>query len=623
MAARCFASCLSICALLSGTGVLAVDRIDPRHFDPKAEACTDLYQFANGGWLASTPVPPGLQRNDWRVEQSQTVAGQQQQLLLGLRSDSDDALEASVATLIASVQNEESLPGARQQALAALLPALEQIQRPAHVRELLTRYQQRGLPLLFFARRAGDSVIIETDLLTLPDPQFYLSPHMQGEVWRSRLGQYIEELLQASGSTDLATETAWALDFEMKLAEAMRRPSPTNLSLRELDQRTPGLEWKPLLKALDLDDAKQFRVSDFSPFPTVNTLIAEAHPVQWKSWLRFRIVHLLAPYLDAPFRDPHDRLIRAQLLQQTLPISSEQRAHDLAQRLLGTAIRQLYAERQVGEAERAAIEQLWAALTTQLGAAIERHPDWSDKTRQRAADKLAAVRLQIGPQQARPDLGKLRLAADNLPGNALALLRWRQQHMAPPEDLGWLQYRPEHNQLQLAAGALQRPLFDPAAEPALQYGGLGVLLAHELIHGFDLGGASFDAAGAQQPWWSEQERAGFLTRVAALDQAQGLSEPLLGNTRYERAADLAALRLSFAAFLAQPAGSSERLHGLSAEQRFFVAWASQLRENVLPSTAAPEWPSAQRVNAALPWVPGFAAAYSCRTSQALAPEFWP
>lgn len=625
MAACRLARYVSICALFGwSVAAPAIDRIDPRHFDPKTDACINLYQFANGGWLTGTPVPAGLQRNDWLAEQAQTVSSQRRQLLEELSPNSEDVLAATVATLMASVRNEASLPTARQQALAALLPALEQIQRPAHVRELLTSYQQRGLPLLFFARPDNaQTVSIETDLLTLPDPAFYLSESTQGEVWRSRVAQYMSELLRASGSADADTETAWALDFETKLASAMQTRLPLSLSMRELDQRTPGIEWKPLLKALDLDRAKTYRFDDFSAYATVDRLIAEAHPVQWKAWLRFRIAHLLAPYLDSPFRDAHDRLIRGQLLEQSLPITAEQRAEDLTRRLLGAAVDRLYAERFSEEPQRAAVRQLWTALSAALNTSFEQHPDWSEKTRARASEKLAALQLQFAPSGERPDLGNLRLAADNLPGNALALLRWRQQQVERPASSAWLQYRPEQNLMQVDAEALQPPLLDPAAEAAVQFGGLGVLLAHELIHGFDLGGASFDAKGATQAWWSEEERAAFAARLNALEQVQGVTDASAAY-RYERAADLAALRLSLAAFRASAAASTDRQHGLSAEQRFFVAWASQLRENALPGQPASEWPNVQRVNAPLPWVNGFASAFQCRKPPAaLSPEFWP
>ena len=493
------------------------------------------------------------------------------------------------------------------------------------MRELLTVYQQRGLPILFFPSRAGNgTVTIDTDLLTLPDPAFYLDPSAQAEIWRSRLTQYIGELLRASGSTDVDTETAWAIDFEMQLAQAMRQPAPAQLGLSELNRSAPGIEWKPMLKGLDLDRAKLYRISDLSPYSRIDQLIDKAHPVQWKAWLRYRIVHLLAPYLDQPFREPHDRFIRGQLLDQPLPVSPAQRRRDLSERLLGPAIDQLYADRYASEARRETVRQLWQALTTALNRSIERHPDWSPDTRQRAQAKLAALQLEIGPGPTPPGLDRVKLAADNLPGNVLALLRWRQQTQLSTRG-PWLQYLRQHNQMQVASEALQPPLFAPDSEATLRFGGLGVLLAHELIHGFDLGGASFNAKGQELAWWSEAERASHALRLSALDQAQAVPDSLADVTRHERAADLAALRLAYAAFETAMAGEAgERLHGLSPAQRFFVAFATQLRENILPAASAPAWPQQQRVQAALLLSAEFSAAFQCKApGAALDPPFWP
>ena len=627
MPARRIVGPLFACALLWSPCSPAIDRIDPRDFDPKADPCHSLYQFANGGWLANTPIPLGLERNDWLREQAKTVDSQRGLLLESLTLEDSDPMASTLAHLVASISDEARLPAARQQALAALLPALAQIERPAHVRELLTVYQQRGLPILFFPSRGDDrSVNIDTDVLTLPDPAFYLEPSAQAQIWRSRLTQYISDLLRASGSADVDTETAWAIDFEMQVAEAMRQPAPAQLDLGGLNRSAPGIEWKPLLKALDLDRAKIYRVSDLSPYARIDSLIDEAHPVQWKAWLRYRIAHLLAPYFDQPFREPHDRFIRGQLLDQTLPISPAQRRRDLSERLLGPAVDQLYAARYASEPRRQAIRELWQALSATLNKAIERHPDWSPATRDNARAKLNALQLEIGPGLAPTGLERLKLAADNLPGNALALLRWRQQ-VAVSARGPWLHYWHPRNQMQIATEALQPPLFDPDSEAALRFGSIGVLLAHELMHGFDLGGASFDAKGRDQAWWSEAERASYALRLAALDDAQDLPAALADASRHERAADLAALRLAYAAFETATAGKAgERQHGLSPAQRFFVAFASQLRENSLPAAAAPAWPQQQqqRLQMAVPLLAEFRAAFQCKTaSTTLDPAFWP
>lgn len=622
------------CALLAGPAA-AVDRLDPRDFDTKIAACTDLYQFANGGWLKASPVAPGRERNNRFGALEQHVQEQRQALARAIRAQPGDPLDTPLAALMQSTLDEAALAPAREQALQALLAAIPQATRGEQVLELIAGLQSRGLPLLFSVQPRGEGrLALQADVLTLPDPAFYLSTEPAARDWLGRYRGYVETLLTQAGSSDVATESAWVLDFEAKLAQALQTPTadPDPLSLRQLGKRHRHLQWKALLKPLGLDDFDQYELRGDASFAALDGLLASAHPVQWRAWLRFRVAHLLAPYLDAPFRDAHDRFIRVALRGEAVP-EPELRAQQLAERLLGDAFAQRYADTYFGPGKRAQVEALIASLRSQLGQAIDANQRWQPDTREAAQAKLDALNISFVLPGERPDLSALRLNPANLVGNVLAISRWRLDTIARGKSAAapvaeplrpQLNYQHEHNRLVLSPALLQAPLYDEGADAALLHGGLGALLAHELSHGFDLGGASFDGEGRPRPWWEEADRAAYLQASQALVAQYG-AYPAVGDSRVdgartlaENAADLNGLWLSWQAFAAHHDLALPKRDGLSPAQRFFVAWASLWRENALDgarqrdAAESDQAPAAVRAIGPLPHLPAFAQAFSCK-----------
>lgn len=631
-------------ACLASAPAQAIDTLDPRDFDSKTAACTDLYQFANGGWLKRTPVPAGQLRINRFTELQQRVQQQRLHLVQALLNEPpSQPWDTPLQALLQSARNETALAAASQTALAALLPAIADAKRPSHVEELIASYHSRGLPLLFRAEDDRDGrIALRVELLTLPDPAFYLDTAPAAREWLGRYRSYVETLLGLAGSQDVATESAWVIDFESKIAQALAAAGsgqPLALSAKALHKRHPALGWKPLLKDLGLQQVEQFNVYDEAALAAANGMVSSAHPVQWRAWLRYRVVHLLAPYLDAPFRDAHAQFIRTGLRGEALAAEVDERALDVARRLLGDGLGQRYAERFVAAPRQQAAEQLVGELRLVLQKAIEANTRWEPGTRERALAKLQALRVDFGRGTGAADPATLKLSADNLVGNVLAISRWRLNQLgkgvsAPASGVDALQaqlgYRLEDNRLLLSPALLQPPLFDESAELPLRYAGLGALIAHELAHGFDLGGANFDAEGKPQPWWSEADRAAWQSSVAPLI-SQYASYPAVGlrrmdgeRTLAENAADLSAVQLAFTALQAAQADLKLPLRdGLSPAQRFFVGWASLWRENALDAARQQDAdrgefsPSRARAIGPLPHLPAFASSFACKPKSAM------
>jgi putative endopeptidase len=618
---------------------LAIDRLDPRDFDTGVAACTDLYGFANGSWIKANPVPAGSTRINRFTDLLNVTRQQQLRLLQAIQSQQVDPLDVPLAALARSAGDDAALPAAQKAALEALLPAIAELTRGEQVAELLAAYQGRGLPLVVQVGPGSAAGVLRVDahLLGLPDPAFYTRGDSATQEWLGRYRGYVETLLGLAGSSEVTNDAAWVIDFETKLAAASAAAAPLTLSPRELAKRHPGLDWRALLAAMKLGKAKSVELHGESALAELNRLVAAAHPVQWRAWLRFRIAHLLAPYLDVPFRDAHDRFVRTALRGETPPADAAARALETTRHLLGEALLQRYADTYLPAASREAAGAMVDALRAALGRAIAANTRWQPATREAALAKLEALRVDDGLPATRPHYPGLALAADTLVGNALAIARWRQHNaLAPGGRPGGealqpqLAYLREANTLRLSPALLQIPLFDPAAEPALAFGGLGALIAHELSHGFDLGGASFDAGGAARAWWGEADRAAWITATAPLE-AQYSAYAALGERRIdgartlpENAADLAGLALALDAFRqAQADLAVPKQHALSPGQRFFVAWASLWRENALEPARAQELaravqsPARFRAIGPLPHLKAFAEAFACKPKDAM------
>lgn len=630
-------SLLLSAALLALQPAQAVDRLDARDFATEVAACTDLYQFANGGWLAATPVPVGAPRINRFTEQRTLVRGQRLALLQAILREPTDPLDLQIATFARSALDEDALLQARHTALAALLPALDQFSHREQLPELIQAYQARGIPVVlrFSAGSRAGTLRIDVQALGLPDPAFYTRDDAPTREWLGRYRAYAEALLPLVGSEDASADSGWAVDIETRIAAAASPAALETLTPREFERRYASLKLRDLLRAKGLDGFKQIELAGGAQLAAIERLARELHPVQWRAFLRLRLAHLLAPYLDAAFRDPHDRFFRRGLAGTEPPADPSERALELVSHWLGDAFAQRYVDTYFpAEAQRAAGD-LVAALKTSLREAIAEQPTWQPSTRQLALAKLEALQVDFQLPEERPTLSGLTLDPGTLVGNVLAINRWQPRRggaFAPAGRVSSLHpqlgYVRERNLLLSSPALWQPPLFDAGAEPALRFGGLGALIAHELSHGFDLGGASFNARGEAQAWWQESERAAWIEAsrplVAQYAGYAAIGELKLDGERLlaENLADLAGLRLAWRAFRAQQPDLALPLQSaLTPAQRFFVAWASLWRENagddarrsdLLHATQAP---ARFRAIGPLPHLPAFAQAFACKAGQ--------
>lgn len=646
-------ACLTTALLLAGGAVEAFENSD---FDPKTAACSNFYQYANGGWLKTTPVPANreshsamdalIARNEQRLEAlTQRILRQPQGPVDGL-----------IADFVASGLDEAAIEKAGLGPLAPLFAEVDAIKRPRDLTNLIARWHARGLPVLlrFDAgddlRQPGTTIAYASQGgLNLPDRDFYLR---QDEATRNLLGQYrgyAQILLGLAGSPDPQRDAGWALDIEMRLAAKsldllqLRDPAnsyrPTEVST--LTRRYPAFRWKDYLKAQGLSKLKSMSFAHTTFFDELESLLKNQPLERWKPYLKLQLLDAFAPYLPQGYVAAHDDFHGRLLAGQIRPPDRLTRVLAAADLALGDAIGQRYVETYLDEATlqgaTAVVDDVRAALRARLAQA----PWLQEAGRAAALAKLDALDVLIARPARWRNYGALTFDRGNYTANVLAAALFRNRMRMGaigakrPDDLFPVPtqivnafYAPHRNQLVVSAALLQAPVFDAEADAARNYGALGAVVGHELTHGFDLSGQLYDAEGRLHDGWTQAERDAFQARTAPL-QAQFDGYTAVGEikvdgrlTQAENIADLSGLELAWAAF-AERVGDTRlpQQQGYSPAQRFFLGWGQLWRRNDLETALIrrvaidPHAPPSARVNGSVSNMAAFGEAFACKPGQ--------
>jgi putative endopeptidase len=623
--------------------------IDPRQFDTTTPACSDFYQHANGGWLKGNPIPTGFA--SWGTFEELAQHGLlQQRALLEAAANSEDTRTRLLGDLYTSGMDEAAIETAAASPLRPLLDRIERIRKPRDVAPVIAELHARGIPVVFdfgagddLANPARRIAYANQGGLGLSDRDYYLREDADTALLLAAYEAYIERLLTLTGSTHAATEADWVMQIEKRIARAslslmqLRDPqaSYAMTPVKALAKTYPALDWKKFLKAQGLREVENLSLAHTVFFREADNLVQTLPPEQWRAYLRFHVTHALAPYLSRGFVDAHDALYLRTLRGSQEPMPRWRRVLGSVDTLLGPVLGQRYLDVHFPQATRQAAEALTERVRTALREQLA-HAVWlGTLARQTALEKLDAVDIKLGGPDQIPGFDGLQLSPKDYAGNVLKLVAWwHQRYMSSidkvREEWQWAQapyavnvyYDAARNQLVVPAGLMQPPLFDPAGDVATNYGGLGNVLAHELFRGFDSIGSQFDAQGRLAPWWQAADIQAFALRFKPLE-AQYSAYPLLGQVKVngaltltENIADLAALEISHAAFA--QTGDSTQQGTLSAEQRFFHAYARLWRRNYrdeelqLLSRIDVHAPAKWRVNGPLANSTAFAKAFACK-----------
>lgn len=649
--------------LLTAAGAVAHTNergIDPRNFDTHASACTDFFQYANGGWLASNPIP--AEYSTWSLDNE--IGERNTAILKRILQDAaahpgaPGSATQKIGDFYAAAMDETAIDKAGVAPLKNELAAIVALKSPADVAKLIADWQSRGYDVLFDFEAQPDLKHSDTDIayagqggLGLPDRDYYLRDDARSKKLRSNYRAHVARMLALLGDANAKQEAGWVLTLETQLAKAsldrvaLRDPSNSYhiVTLAQADAKTPHFSWTAFFHATGRDDVKTFSLAQPDFFAAADAALSEVPLTHWQAWLRWRLVDADAAYLSKPFADA-DFAFRGGVLRgakQNLP--RYKRAIRSADRAVGELLGQAYvAQVFPPEAKQRALD-LVNNLKTAMRARIARLDWMSAATKKSAYAKLDTMTAKIGYPDHWRDYSKLQIVRTSWIANVRAARAFEAQRQFakfdhPVDRSEWdmtpqtvnAYYNPMGNEIVFPAAQLLPPYFDANADDALNYGGIGSVIGHEMTHAFDDEGSQFDAQGNLANWWTPADRKQFDARAEKLvDQFNAYVpvDDLHVNgklTLGENIADLGGLLVAWDAFKLTSQGKGDaKIDNLTANQRFFFAYAqtwrtaqrqAQLRLQVQSNEHAP---AKFRTNGPLADMPAFARAFACKASDAM------
>ncbi|HEX6747929.1 MAG TPA: M13 family metallopeptidase [Longimicrobium sp.] len=643
----------------AGSASAAGRGIDPANMDPSCKPCEEFYRYANGGWLARNPIP--ADRSSWSSynevgdRTTATLHAILEEATARARS-APASLEGKLGAFYASCMDSARAEADGVSPVAGELARLAALRdRAALPAELarLSREMGGGVPFQLFPspddRDATRTIgVVWQGGLSLSSPEDYTRGDSASRALRDDYRRHVARMLVLAGSSEPAAEADAARVLEMETALArssmtrvqMRDPDAIyhKLTLAELAALTPHLDWPAYLRALGAPAATELNVSQPEFMRTVDRLLAEAPMEQWSAFLRWHVLNDAAGVLSTPLADASFRFY-SRFSGATQRQARWRRCVNIASGALGPALGRLYGERVFTPAARARAEEMIANLKAVLRDRIAGLAWMSPATRAEALRKADALRARLGYPDTIPDYAPLRLAGggsfvDHL--RAVAAFdnarEWAKigkptdasQWGTVPQRVSGV-YDASRNMLTYPAAKFQPPFFDPEADDAVNYGALGSTIGHEISHGFDDEGRQYDAGGNRRDWWTADDAARFRARadrmVAQYDGYVAVDTVHVNGrlTLGENIADLGGVTLSYYALQRALRGKPRTpIDGLTPEQRFFISWAQNWRENARDAqlrTAArtdPHAPMRWRVVGPLSNLPEFARAFGCR-----------
>lgn len=623
-----------LCGLLSSVCLVAQPAlhsgqdkfIDPSNMDISVKPGDDFNTYANGNWIRNNPVPAKETRwgsfNVLRDFNIQAVKG-----LLEEASADSQASQGSITRRVADFYN-AGMDSLRIEKLG-FSPIKSELQKIAKLKNkeavILTiakaRTEGNGSPLYgFFVGQDRKNVEVMIPQfsqggITLPDRDYYLKNDARSQQIRNAYKTYIVKLFSLTGfnATEAEQNATVIMTLETALAEAqmprvqMRDPQKTynKLSVKEFAKATSSLNWVQLMPVMQVTGVDSVLVNNPSFFVKADSLINATHVKDLKTYLTWNLLKASAPYLSSEFVAA-DFAFSQVMTGQKVPTPRWQRISQLTDRSIGDLLGQLYVAKYFTAEAKSRMDELIKNLVKAYEIRINNLEWMSDVTKKKALEKLYAFVPKIGHTEKWETYTGLDIQPDMFYANVKNVSKWSYAEMVkrlgkpvdrtrfgmtPPTVNAY--YSPTMNEIVFPAGILQFPFFDPNADDAFNYGGIGAVIGHEISHGFDDSGSQYDKNGNLKNWWTDEDRTRFTERankiVAQFNDYTVLDTiPVNGKlTLGENIGDLGGLNAAYTAFKMTMQGQSdEKIDGFTPDQRFFLAWAQVWRANTLPATAA-------------------------------------
>jgi len=632
--------------------------LDPVNLDRSVSACTDFYQFANGGWVKRNPIPAAYSR--WGSF-DQLQENNQSNLLTILRAaaaNGNTQANADIQKLAVFYSSCMDSAGAEKAGFQPIKAELDRINAIKNRRDLeaeVARLHARGVPLLFGFGAQQDfknstSVIagLSQGGLSLPDRDYYLNQEKRYADIRANYVDHVGRMLQLIGESS-AQATANAQKV-MAIETALATPAMTRVQMRdpnanyhrmtaaELTQLAPGFNWPAFFAGEGRSDISVINVQNPEFLKAADALLTSRSIDDWKAYLRWHVVDAAASSLSSAFVN-EDFRFGSTLSGAKEMLSRDKRCTRATDVGMRDALGQAYVSQYFTPQAKARALEMVRNLESVFHDRLQTLGWMTDTTKAMATGKLAAFANKIGYPDKWRDYSTLTITPGHFLNNQVAVREYERKRTLskigqPVDRTEWgmtpatvnAYYNPSMNEIVFPAGIMQPPFFDPNADDAVNYGGMGAVIGHEMTHGFDDQGAQFDAQGNLRNWWSASDLSKFKVGtglVASQFDSYTVLDSLHVNgklTLGENMADLGGLSVAYAALekaLAEK-GRPPLIDGFTPEQRFFLAWAQIWRQNITPEAQRvrintdPHSPGQWRTNGPLSNLPQFAAAFGCK-----------
>ena len=637
---------------------------DPAAIDQSVEPCFDFYQHACGAWLKASPIPPD-QQIWWRISQLDehiraALAAILEEAAAGHGANTQN--RRKIGDYYASCLDESEIDAKGLKPFAPELARIAALEDKKELAELVAHLHLLGTKPLFSFSSTQDytdaSMMIaqaDQDGFALPDRDYYLTDEFKDEraAYRAHLARMFS--LLGDGAKKAGAEAEAVINVETALANAamglVQRREPKNvhhkMTLAEFAKLTPSFDWMAYLAEVGAPAFASLDVSDPDFFEALEPLLKSVSIADWKAYLRWTVVHGLVSSAPKPFVDEDFAFFDRRLRGQAEIQARWKRCVDATDEQLGEALGEAYVEREFSPAAK----QRVLAMTRQIEKAMEtaiKTLDWmSDKTKARALEKLASVTNKIGYPDKWRNYSNLEIVRGDALGNMERAsgfeIRRQLAKIGKAVDPGeWsatpatnnASYDPQMNEINIPAGILQPPNFAMKEDDAANYGNVGVVIGHELTHGFDDEGRHYDAHGNLQDWWTKKDAEAFEARASDFIDEYGAFVAVAKDihvdgklTLGENTADNGGIRLSFNAFLTASgaATGAKDSFGHTPAQRFFLSYAQGWCVNSTDEFAKeaaktdPHSPGKYRVNGVLVNTPAFREAFACKPGAPMAP----
>jgi putative endopeptidase len=632
--------------------------VDLSIIDRGVHPADDFFGYANGHWLKTAQIPEDRSYAGVNLEINQRNEQRLKAILADLGGRPDSALTPEARKLRDLFDTYVDTAGIEARGMAAAgadLALIAGLTTHVQVAEAMSdpALQLDGPFGSYIDADDKNPEVYALRLyqsgLGLPDRDYYLRDDAELRTARAEYAKYVATMLGFAGIADAAPRAAAVLALETAIAQAHwpaadRRDADltyNRMTLSELETLAPAFPWRAALRRAGVPAAgpkgeRSVIVSEKSAFPELAALFVATPVGVWRDYLVTRYMHVYAALLPRRVDEADFAFYGTVLNGNTKQLDRVTRGVRLVDRTMGEALGKLYVERHFPHAAKAKADALVQNLLKAYAADI-RTLDWmGPQTRAKALDKLQRIMLKIGYPDTWRDYSALQVRRGDPIGNAqrASQFEWKREvdridqpvvrtewGMSPPTNNAY--YNATLNEIVFPAGILQPPFFDPDADDAVNYAGIGATIGHEISHGFDDQGSKYDGDGTLRDWWTAEDRRNFDARTRALADQYDAFEPLPGvriNGRLtlgENIADLAGLVIAHQAYRIALGGKpAPVLDGYTGEQRFYIAyaqsWRHKDREGRLRSQllSDPHAPAMYRVNACLRNDDGWYAAFA-------------